>query len=86
MLQVYYADDQTWVQKAFIPTARFRTAAATAGGLTYVIGGADVCPDITVCPALGTNEVYLDLDHPRVYLYLKNDAYNDTFQTTTYPL
>lgn len=86
MLQVYYADDQTWVQKAFIPTARFRTAAATAGGLTYVIGGADVCPDITVCPALATNEVYLDLDHPRVYLYLKNDAYNDTLQTTTYPL
>mgnify|MGYP007059122710 CR=1 FL=1 len=77
---------QTWVQKAMIPTARFRTAAATAGGLTFVLGGADVCIDILICPALDQNEVFLDVDHPHVYIYLKNEAYNDNAALTTYPL
>ncbi|KAH7437886.1 hypothetical protein KP509_05G093800 [Ceratopteris richardii] len=84
--EVYYVDDQTWVQKAMIPTARFRTAAATAGGLTFVFGGADVCIQQPVCPTLENNEVFLDLDHPHVYIYLKNEAYNDNAKLTTYPL
>lgn len=84
--EVYYASDQTWVQKAMIPTARFRTAAATAAGLTFVLGGADVCIDQLVCPALSQNEVFLDVDHPHVYIYLKNEAYNDNAALTTYPL
>lgn len=84
--EVYYAADQTWVQKGMIPTARFRTAAATAGGLTFLLGGADVCIDQPVCPALDINEVFLDVDHPHVYIYLKNEAYNDNAALTTYPL
>lgn len=85
--QVYYAEDQTWVQKAFLPTARFRTAAASAGGLAYVFGGADLCIDVDPkCPLLDRNEVFLDVDHPRVYIYLKNQAYNDSAPTTQYPL
>lgn len=84
--EVYYLSDETWVQKAMIPTARFRTAAATAGGLTYVVGGADVCIDDPVCPGLSQNEVFLDVDHPHVYIYLKNEAYDDNAAMTTYPL
>jgi hypothetical protein len=85
LLQVYYADDLTWVEKAFIPTARFRTAAVSTGGLAFVIGGADLCIDMTFCPELDVNEVFLDVDHPHVYIYLKNEVYNDTANTTTYP-
>lgn len=87
-MQVYYADDQTWVQKAFIPTARFRTAAAAAGGLAYVFGGADLCIDAgnNPCPSLNVTEVFLDVDHPHIYIYLKNQAYNDSAPTTLYPL
>lgn len=84
--EVYYAADQTWVQKAMISTARFRTAAATAGGLVFVLGGADVCLDQPICPALDNNEIFLDVDHPHVYIYLKNEAYNDNAALTTYPL
>eukprot|EP00250_Pteridium_aquilinum_P002008 c12222_g1_i2 orf=81-1376(+) len=84
--EVYYSSDETWVQKAMIPTARFRTAAATAGGLTFVLGGADICIDQPVCPALSQNEVFLDVDHPHVYIYLKNEAYNDNAAVTTYPM
>lgn len=87
--EIYYADDLTWVQKAFIPTARFRTAAAAAGGLAYVLGGADLCigsVNGTPCPSLKLNEVFLDVDHPHVYIYLKNQVYNDSEMTTLYPL
>lgn len=84
--EIYYLSDETWVQKAMIPTARFRTAAATAGGLTFVVGGADVCINEPVCPGLSQNEVFLDVDHPHVYIYLKNEAYNDNAALTTYPL
>ncbi|KAI5060856.1 hypothetical protein GOP47_0023361 [Adiantum capillus-veneris] len=84
--EVYYASDQTWVQKAMMTTARFRTAAATAGGLTFVFGGADVCIQQPICPALDQNEVFLDVDHPHVYIYLKNEAYNDNAALTRYPL
>lgn len=88
--EVYYGADRTWVEKAMIPTARFRTAAATAGGLAFVFGGADVCltngASTDVCPALDATEVYLDVDHPHVYIYLKNEAYNDNAALTTYPL
>ncbi|MCO5558204.1 hypothetical protein L7F22_011783 [Adiantum nelumboides] len=84
--EVYYASDSTWVQKAMITTARFRAAAATAGGLTFVFGGADVCINQPICPALKQNEVFLDVDHPHVYVYLKNEAYNDNAAVTTYPL
>ncbi|MCO5596817.1 hypothetical protein L7F22_050887 [Adiantum nelumboides] len=84
--EVFYLSDQTWVQKAMIPTARFRTAAATVGGLAFVLGGADVCIDQPICPALSQNEVFLDVDHPHVYIYLKNEAYNDNAALTTYPL
>ncbi|MCO5561990.1 hypothetical protein L7F22_015616 [Adiantum nelumboides] len=84
--EVYYASDSTWVQKAMITTARFRAAAATAGGLTFVFGGADVCINQPICPALKQNEVFLDVDHPHVYVYLKNEAYNDNAALTAYPL
>ncbi|KAJ7561128.1 hypothetical protein O6H91_03G014900 [Diphasiastrum complanatum] len=84
--EVYYAADQTWVQKAMIPDARFRFAAATAGGLAFVFGGADVCLDRLVCPATNSTSVFLDVDHPHVYIYLKNEAYNDNAALTTYPL
>ncbi|CAM6127266.1 unnamed protein product [Calypogeia fissa] len=84
--EVFFAADKTWVEKAMIPTARFRTAAATAGGLAFVFGGADVCLDLVTCPALDVAEVYFDLDHPHVYIYLKNDAYNDNAALTTYPV
>jgi len=84
--EVYYVSDQTWVEKAMIPTARFRTAAAQAGGLAYVFGGADLCVDKTVCPAKNTTEAYLDVDHPHVYIYLKNDPYyNDNGALSLYP-
>lgn len=84
--EVYYVADQTWVEKAMIPTARFRTAAAQAGGLAYVFGGADLCVDKPVCPAQNTTEVYLDVDHPHVYIYLKNDPqYNDNAALSLYP-
>ncbi|KAG0575426.1 hypothetical protein KC19_5G002900 [Ceratodon purpureus] len=83
--EIYYADDQTWVEKAFIPTARFRTTAASTGGLAYAIGGADLCIDKPQCPSLAVNEVFLDVDHPHVYIYLKNEVYNDTAPITTYP-
>uniref|UniRef100_A0A0D6R9A4 Attractin/MKLN-like beta-propeller domain-containing protein n=1 Tax=Araucaria cunninghamii TaxID=56994 RepID=A0A0D6R9A4_ARACU len=84
--EVYYISDQTWVEKAMIPTARFRTAAAQVGGLAYVFGGADLCIDKSVCPALNTTEVYLDVDHPHVYIYLQNDPYyNDNAALSLYP-
>lgn len=84
--EVYYVSDQTWVEKAMIPTARFRTAAAQAGGLAYVFGGADLCVDKPVCPAQNITEAYLDVDHPHVYIYLKNDPYyNDNAALSLYP-
>jgi len=84
--EIFYYDDDTWVEKAFIPTARFRTAAATVEGLTYVFGGQDTCIDQTVgCNSFSTNEVFLDLDHPHLYIYLTNEAYNDNAALTTYP-
>lgn len=85
-LQVFFGADDTWVEKAMIPTARFRTAAATAGGLTFVFGGSDACIDRVLCPALDTTAVFLDVDHPHVYIYLKDDAYNDNAALTTYPV
>jgi hypothetical protein len=87
--EVFYAADRTWVEKAMITTARFRTAAATAGGLAYVFGGADICilPSAqAICPALNVTEFYLDVDHPHVYIYLKDEAYNDNAALTTYPV
>ncbi|GLJ38587.1 hypothetical protein SUGI_0786750 [Cryptomeria japonica] len=84
--EVYYVTDQTWVEKAMIPTARFRTAAAQIGGLAYVFGGADLCINSPVCPALDTAEIYLDVDHPHVYIYLKNEpSYNDNAPLSIYP-
>lgn len=86
IMQIFYYDDDTWVEKAFIPTARFRTAAATVEGLTYVFGGQDTCIDqIVGCNSFNTNEVFLDLDHPHLYIYLTNEAYNDNAALTTYP-
>lgn len=71
--QVYYVADDVWVQKGMIPTARFRCGAANAGGLAFVFGGADLCPDGNLgCPAQDVVEVYLDVVHPRIYLYLKD--------------
>ncbi|KAG6554313.1 hypothetical protein Mapa_004229 [Marchantia paleacea] len=84
--EVFFGADGTWVEKAMIPTARFRTAAATAGGLTFVFGGSDACIDRVLCPALDTTAVFLDVDHPHVYIYLKDDAYNDNAALTTYPV
>ncbi|EFJ25149.1 hypothetical protein SELMODRAFT_413878 [Selaginella moellendorffii] len=84
--EVFYGDDQTWVQKAMIPTPRFRTAGAVAGGVAFVFGGADVCIAVDICPVQNTTETFLDVDHPRVYLYLKNEAYNDNSESTTYPV
>ncbi|GAQ89330.1 hypothetical protein KFL_005120010 [Klebsormidium nitens] len=71
--EVYYAVDDVWVQKGMIPTARFRCGAADAGGLAFVFGGADLCPDGNLgCPAQTTVEVFLDVVHPRIYMYLKD--------------
>jgi hypothetical protein len=71
--EVYYVADDVWVQKGMIPTARFRCGAANAGGLAFVFGGADLCPDGNLgCPAQDVVEVYLDVVHPRIYLYLKD--------------
>ncbi|KAL2644415.1 hypothetical protein R1flu_012002 [Riccia fluitans] len=83
--EVFYGADGTWVEKALIPSARFRTAAAESGGLVYTFGGSDTCIDKAVCPALQTTAVFLDVDHPHVYLYLKNDPYNDN-ALPIYPL
>ncbi|KAL3697751.1 hypothetical protein R1sor_011827 [Riccia sorocarpa] len=86
--EVYFATDGTWVEKALIPNARFRTAAAESGGLVYVSGGVDTCINqgTQACPALDTTAVFLDVDHPHVYIYLKDEAYNDNAALTTYPL
>jgi len=83
-VEMYYAQDDTWAEKAPMPYARFRFAAAGVGQNTYVFGGQQVCsdnttrPGLTVCQttAAATHSTLFELDHPDVFVQLPTSAGN----------
>ena len=82
-VEIYYAAEDTWAEKAPMPYARFRFAAAAVGQSTYVFGGQQVCSDdpaqsLNPCQstAADSHSVFFELDHPNVFVQLPNSAGN----------
>lgn len=81
-VEIYYAAEDTWAEKAPMPYARFRFAAAAVGQSTYAFGGQQVCSDdfsgLSVCQttAADSHSVFFELDHPDVFVQLPNSAGN----------
>lgn len=81
-VEMYYADQDTWAEKAPMPYARFRFAAAAVGQSTYVFGGQAVCAlrysGLSACQttAADSHSVFFELDHPNVFVQLPNAAGN----------
>ena len=81
-VEIYYAAEDTWAEKAPMPYARFRFAAAAVGQSTYAFGGQQVCADdvagLSVCQttAADSHSVFFELDHPNVFVQLPNGAGN----------
>ena len=80
-VEMYYAAQDTWAEKAPMPFARFRFAAAAVGQTGYMFGGQGVCSDdaataLTPCQltAAATHSVFFELDHPAVFVQLPSGA------------
>ena len=80
-VEQYHPKHDTWVEKAPIPTARFRFGAAVVGTSVHAFGGHLLCSTgwfgdwgNTDCPdrALDSQEVLFQLDHPDVWLHVKS--------------
>ena len=76
-VELYDASHDTWEEKAPMPFARFRFAAAAVGQTSYMFGGQGVCSDdpamaLTPCQltAAATHSVFFELDHPGVFVQL----------------
>jgi len=75
-VELYYPAHDVWVPKAPMPLARFRFAAAQVGGEVFVFGGQLLCStgwegeaeDDCAQRALASTAVFLDLDHPDVFV------------------
>jgi hypothetical protein len=81
-VEMYHATDDTWAEKAPLPNARFRFAAAGVGQSTYAFGGQAICADntgaagvpVASCQmtAANTVSVFFELDHADVFLQLRS--------------
>mmetsp|Transcript_42536 Transcript_42536/g.51665 ORF Transcript_42536/g.51665 Transcript_42536/m.51665 type:complete len:461 (+) Transcript_42536:207-1589(+) len=78
-VEMYYPEHDVWVEKASIPSARFRFTAASAGkdSIVYAFGGHVLCEtgwnndyDNPDCPnkALASVQAFYDLEHPDIFL------------------
>ena len=82
-VEMYFAAEDTWAEKAPMPNARFRFAAAAVEQTTYAFGGQSICVDdgtgeggIMACQstASGTYSAFFELDHPDVFVQLPLSA------------
>jgi hypothetical protein len=77
-VEVYYAADDTWAEKSPMPYARFRFALAGVGsGAVYAVGGQQLCfASNNNCSLTASNtvSVFYELDHPDVFVQLRNGA------------
>ena len=75
-VEIYYPEHDLWVPRAPMPLARFRFAAAEVAGEVFVFGGQTLCStgwegfaeDDCAKNALSSTQVFLDIDHPPVFL------------------
>jgi hypothetical protein len=81
-VEMYFAAEDVWAEKAPMPFARFRFAAAAVGQTTYAFGGQQICMDggattgFEACQltAADTQSVFFELDHPDVFVQLPSSA------------
>ncbi|KAL4425842.1 hypothetical protein ABPG75_009858 [Micractinium tetrahymenae] len=77
-VQEYLPAADTWVQKTPIALARLRAGAAYSNGGVFAFGGIQRCSAAAgaSCPErpIADAEVYLDIDHPAVFLHLRDPA------------
>jgi len=82
-VELYSVSSDMWIQKASIPTPRFRFAAAATDGEVMAFGGHVLCttgwdgdwdnPDCTD-NALDSQEIFFDLPHPDVLIHMPLEA------------
>lgn len=80
--QEYRPAQDAWVQKAPIALARLRSGAAYASGGVYAFGGVQRCTAPSAGAACAERpfadvEVFYDVDHPAVFLHLKDPSATD---------
>ena len=77
-VEMYYAADDAWAEKSPMPYPRFRFALAGVGsGAVYAVGGQQLCfASNNNCSLTASNtvSVFYELDHPDVFVQLRNGA------------
>ena len=76
-VELYSVADDAWAEKAPMPYARFRFAAASVGQATYAFGGQQLCfASSNNCSLTAANSasVFYELDKPDVYVQLRTGA------------
>ena len=76
-VEIYYAADDAWAEKAPMPYARFRFAAASVGQATFAFGGQQLCfASSNNCSLTAANSasVLYELDKPDVFVQLRSGA------------
>jgi hypothetical protein len=81
-VEMYFAAQDVWAEKAPMPFARFRFAAAAVGQRTHAFGGQQICMDnstgtsMAACQltAADTHSTFFELDHPDVFVQLPTSA------------
>jgi N-acetylneuraminic acid mutarotase len=81
-VEMYFAAEDVWAEKAPLPFARFRFALAAVGQTAHAFGGQQLCSDVassgsaalnfSTCQATAsdTYSVLFELDHPHVFVQL----------------
>jgi hypothetical protein len=81
-VEIYSPTDNTWAEKAPMPYARFRFALAAVGtGAVYAFGGQQLCfgsQGTCSVTAGNTASVLYELDHPNVFVQLRNGVRGNT--------
>eukprot|EP01025_Chloroclados_australasicus_P044588 TRINITY_DN4843_c0_g2_i2.p1 TRINITY_DN4843_c0_g2~~TRINITY_DN4843_c0_g2_i2.p1 ORF type:complete len:744 (-),score=133.45 TRINITY_DN4843_c0_g2_i2:407-2638(-) len=73
-VEEYIISEDIWIEKAPLDLPRFRFGAAYADGVVYVYGGHQTCDTDACSPtALADVEVYVDVEHPPVFMHQKVD-------------
>jgi len=76
-VEMYYAADDVWAEKAPMPYARFRFSMAGVGQSAFAFGGQQLCfgtSNNCSMTAANTVSVLYELDHPDVFVQLSNKA------------
>jgi hypothetical protein len=84
-VEIYHVAEDAWAEKAPMPFARFRFAAAAVGLEAHAFGDQGVCTDtdaaaiaagMAACQdtAAATHSVLFELDHPAVFVQLPLSA------------